>query len=206
VIEPHGDAAGSVTCPNGLTRRSPPTRLRDLRGGLSWMPAAGVVAYHQDWRALTLHPLDAITRAHYSAPGPGVSDRPTPAPAHGRALAVLAGRRREPAAAASALNRTISWLHHRVRGPQLRRLLSLGLTRTASTWTPPSPTRPHPRPSLTIPPCPTVLTNPPRARPSYRRQCELVSRSSGTADPHAAQGLEDLPVTHTHRCLFPELS
>ena len=94
------EAAGTVTCPNGLTRPDHPHPQSDLRGALPRLPATGPLHQLCPRPHAGPHPHDAL---HPRAPGP----RPDPefqavyraAPAHGRTLDLLAGRRPQPATA-----------------------------------------------------------------------------------------------------------
>jgi hypothetical protein len=85
---------------------------------------------------LTLHPLDAITRAHRQrARDPqfqAVYRQHRPMVERSISWLVAGGNRR---LRFRGTDRNNQWLHHRVAGLNLRRLLALGLTRTAGAWT-----------------------------------------------------------------------
>ena len=128
------EAAGTVTCPNRLTRRITRTRRRSsgrAAGTARCGPAAPARPRPQAGPA-------SARRAAARAPGPrprsGVPGRLPPAPAHGRTVDLLAGRRPQPAAAVPRNRANDLWLHHRVAALNLRRLLALGLTRSGGTW------------------------------------------------------------------------
>ena len=90
-----------VTCPNGITRPITGTRRGDLRGGLS-RTARSAARCTTSARGRTLNsasPPRAAARAPGPRARPGVPGRLPPAPADGRTLDLLAGRRPEPAAA-----------------------------------------------------------------------------------------------------------
>ena len=94
------ETAGTVTCPNGVTRPITRTRRGDLRGGLPRLPAAGPLHH---LRPRPHAAAASARRAAARAPGPRprsrVPGRLPPAPAHGRTVDLLAGRRPQPAAA-----------------------------------------------------------------------------------------------------------
>jgi hypothetical protein len=136
VVEPHGDQPGTVTCPNGLTRPISPRRSVTFGAGCRGCPLRARCTTSNSGRALNLHPLDAITRAHrerarephfqtvYRQHRPMVE----------RSLSwLVTGRNRRLRFRGTSRNDL--WLHHRVAGLNLRRLLALGLTRTADAWT-----------------------------------------------------------------------
>ncbi|HEY4006673.1 MAG TPA: IS1182 family transposase [Pseudonocardia sp.] len=135
VIEPHGDQPGSVTCPNGLTR--PITTRRNVTFGASCRgcPLRARCTISKTGRALALHPLDAIIRAHRQrAQDPQFQTayrQHRPMVERSISWLVAGGNRR---LRFRGTERNNQWLHHRVAGLNLRRLLALGLTRTDDTW------------------------------------------------------------------------
>ncbi|HZX07893.1 IS1182 family transposase, partial [Kribbella sp.] len=140
VIEPDGDQPGSVTCPNGLTRPITTRRGVTFGAGCRGCPLRARCTTSKTGRSLTLHPLDAITRAHRQhAQDPqfqAVYRQHRPMVERSISWLVAGGNRRLRFRGTSPNNQ---WLHHRVAGLNLRRLLALGLTRAAGTWTIPAP-------------------------------------------------------------------
>jgi IS5 family transposase len=135
VIEPTDDQPGTVTCPNGVTR--PMTARRRVAFGAvcRGCPLRAACTTNKTGRSLTLHPLDAVTRAHRQrAQDPQFQDTYRQhRPMVERSIAwLVAGGNRRLRFRGTALNDL--WLHHRLAGLNLRRLLGLGLTRTDGVW------------------------------------------------------------------------
>ncbi|MFC5992808.1 IS1182 family transposase [Pseudonocardia hispaniensis] len=135
VTEPTGDQPGSVTCPNGITR--PITRTRTVTFGAACRgcPFLSRCTTSTRGKKLSLHPHQALQRAHrVRAQDPDFQavyreHRPMVE----RSIAwLVAGGNRRLRFRGTQLNDL--WLHHRVAGLNLRRLLNLGLTRTAGAW------------------------------------------------------------------------
>jgi len=135
VIEPTGDQPGSVTCPNGLTRPISPRRGVTFGGGCRGCPLRARCTTSKTGRSLTLHPLDAVTRAHRQrARDPrfqAVYRQHRPMVERSISWLTAGGNRR---LRFRGTIRNDQWLHHRVAGLNLRRLLMLGLTRTDGAW------------------------------------------------------------------------
>ena len=135
VIEPRGDQLGAVTCPNGVTRPITPTRNVIFGAACRGCPPRARRTTRKTGRSLTLHPHDAVQRAHRArAQDPDfqtVYRRHRPMVERSTAWLVAGGNRR-PRFRGTALNDL--WLHHRVAALNLRRLLTLGLTRTDGAW------------------------------------------------------------------------
>jgi len=135
VIEPTADQPGSVSCPNGVTR--PITRTRNVIFGAACRgcPLRARCTTNKTGRSLRLHPQDAIQRAHrVRAQDPdfqAVYRRHRPMVERSIAW-LVAGRNRRLRFRGTTAND--QWLHHRVAGLNLRRLLNLGLTRTNGAW------------------------------------------------------------------------
>lgn len=135
VIEPDGDQSGSVTCPNGITR--PITRARKVTFGAACRgcPFLTRCTTSPRGKKLTLHPHQALQRAHRArAQAPdfqAVYRQHRPMVERSIAWLVAGGNRRLRFRGV-ALNDL--WLHHRVAGLNLRRLLNLGLTHTGQGW------------------------------------------------------------------------
>ena len=135
VTEPDGDQPGSVTCPNGIIR--PITRTRRVTFGAACRgcPFLARCTTSARGKKLSLHAHQALQRAHRTR----AQDPEFQAvyrwhrPMVERSIAwLVAGGNRRLRFRGTQLNDL--WLHHRVAGLNLRRLLNLGLTRTAGTW------------------------------------------------------------------------
>ena len=135
VTEPDDDQPGSVTCPNGVTR--PITRARKVTFGAACRgcPLRARCTTSARGKKLSLHRHQALQRAHRArAQDPDFQavyrqHRPMVE----RSIAwLVAGPNRRLRFRGTQLNDL--WLHHRVAGLNLRRLLNLGLTRTAGRW------------------------------------------------------------------------
>jgi hypothetical protein len=135
VVEPTDNQPGVVTCPNGHTR--PITTNRSVTFGVlcRGCPLRARCTTSSNGRTLRLHPHDALLReqrrraqdpqfqATYRRHRPMVE----------RSIAwLVAGGNRRLRFRGTVLNDL--WLHHRVAGLNLRRLLQLGLTRHAGHW------------------------------------------------------------------------
>jgi hypothetical protein len=132
------EAAGTVTCPAGITRRIPPSRSITFGAACRDCPLRAQCTAAKDGRSLTLHEHDALLRqarhdwAHrddlrgiYRQHRPMVE----------RSIAWLIGPKgrcrqlRYRGVAANDL-----WLHIRMAALNLRRLVNLGLTRNPDGW------------------------------------------------------------------------
>ena len=135
VTEPSDDQPGTVTCPNGIIR--PVTRTRKVTFGAACRGCRFLArcTTSAGGKKLTLHPHQALQRAHRArAQAPqfqAVYRQHRPLVERSIAWLVAGGNRRLRFRG-TQLNDL--WLHHRVAGLNLRRLLTLGLTRTAGTW------------------------------------------------------------------------
>ena len=135
VVEPSADQPGSVTCPNGLIRPISPRRGVTFGAGCRGCPLRARCTTSKSGRSLTLHPLDALTRAHRQrAQDPQFQTvYRQHRPMVERSISwLVAGRNRRLRFRGTSRNDL--WLHHRVAGLNLRRLIALGLTRTAEAW------------------------------------------------------------------------
>ena len=135
VVEPAGDQAGSVTCPNDVTRLI--TAARKVIFGVACRGCvlrAGCTTAARG-KTLNLHPHQALQREHRArAQHPdfqALYRQHRPMVERSLAWLVTGGNRRLRFRG-TQLNDL--WLHHRVAGLNLRRLLNLGLTRTAGAW------------------------------------------------------------------------
>jgi Transposase DDE domain/Transposase domain (DUF772) len=135
VTEPTEDQPGTVTCPNGVTRPITPTRNVTFGAACRGCPLRAQCTTSKTGRSLRLHPHDAVQRAHrVRARDPefqAVYRRHRPMVERSIAW-LVAGRNRRLRFRGTAAND--QWLHHRVAGLNLRRLLNLGLTRTDTAW------------------------------------------------------------------------
>jgi IS5 family transposase len=126
--------AGTVTCPNHITRSM--TRTRNVIFGVACRdcPLRARCTTSRSGRTLRLHPHDALQRAHRArAQDPQFqATYRQHRPMVERSIAWLTRGNRRLRFRGTAPNNL--WLHHRVAGLNLRRLLALGLTRTAQGW------------------------------------------------------------------------
>jgi hypothetical protein len=130
------ETAGTVTCPNQTTRLITSTRWVIFGAACRDCPLRGRCTTSRSGRSLRLHPHDALQRAHRArARDPEFQTiYRRHRPMVERSIAwVVGGRNRRLRFRGTLLNDL--WLHHRVAGLNLRRLLALGLTRTTGSWT-----------------------------------------------------------------------
>lgn len=131
--------AQTVTCPNGLTRHITPSRYVTFGAGCRACPLRERCTTSKTGRVVKLHPQDAILRQarHGWAQDPDLravyrQHRPMVE----RSIAWLIGPKgrcrklRHRGVKANDL-----WLHLRITGLNLRRMLNLGLTHTGGAWT-----------------------------------------------------------------------
>jgi hypothetical protein len=126
--------AGTVTCPNGVTRPISRTRAVSFGAACRGCPLRQRCTSAADGRTLHLHPHDALQRAHRArAADPDFqATYRRHRPMVERSLAWLTrGHRRVPY---RGVAKNDAWLHLRVAAIDLRRLLALGLTRTPGSW------------------------------------------------------------------------
>jgi hypothetical protein len=129
------EAAGTVTCPNQITRPITGTRTVTFGAACRDCPLRAGCTTSARGRKLALHLHDALQRAHrerakdpefqavYRAHRPMVE----------RSISwLVAGRNRRLRFV--GVRRNDLWLHHRVAALNLRRLLALGLTRSGGSW------------------------------------------------------------------------
>jgi hypothetical protein len=129
------EAAGSVTCPNRVTR--PITKTRKVSFGIacSGCPLRDRCTTAVDGRTLQLHQHDALQREHRRRaedPAWQASYRQY-RPMVERSIAwLVAGHNRKVRYRGTVKNN--AWLQTRTAALNLRRLLNLGLTRKDETW------------------------------------------------------------------------
>ena len=135
VVEPTADQPGTVTCPNGVTRPITPTRNAVFGAACRDCPLRARCTTSRSGRTLRLHRHHALQRAHRArARDPefqAVYRRHRPMVERSISW-LVAGRNRRLRFRGTAAND--QWLHHRIAGLNLRRLLNLGLTSTNGVW------------------------------------------------------------------------
>jgi DDE family transposase/transposase-like protein DUF772 len=128
-------AAGTVTCPNGLTARITRTRKAIFGARCRDCPLRARCTSSARGRKLALHPHDALQRAHRArATDPelqAVYRRHRPMVERSISWLVAGCNRR---LRFRGTRRNDLWLHHRAAALNLRRLLTLGLTRSGGSW------------------------------------------------------------------------
>lgn len=132
------ETAGTATCPNGVTRRITRTRAVTFGVACRGCPLRERCTTSKTGRTLTLHPRDAVLRQARRDWQDNEELRQTyrrHRPMVERSIAWLIG----PKGRCRTLRyRGVSaadlWLHTRMAGLNLRRLLNLGLTRHDGAW------------------------------------------------------------------------
>ena len=130
----YDEQAGTVTCPNQVTRRLSKTRIATFKSACRNCPLRKQCTTSATGRSVKLSGFEQVRRDHrqrskepefqqvYRAKRPLVE----------RSIAWLVrGNRRVPYRGVTKNN---AWLHHRVAGLNLRRLLALGLTLDHGQW------------------------------------------------------------------------
>jgi Transposase DDE domain/Transposase domain (DUF772) len=126
--------AGTVTCPAGTTRPITRTRAVNFADACAGCPLRARCTTSKTGRSLRLHPHDALQRAHRAmARDPGFTEiYRRHRPMVERSIAWLTrGNRRVPYRGVTKNN---TWLHTRVAALNLRRMITLGLTRHEGSW------------------------------------------------------------------------
>jgi hypothetical protein len=132
------EQAGTVTCPNGLTRPITPARNAVFGAACGSCPLRQRCTTSKSGRSLSLHPHHALLRAARAdwTTNPDLQNAyRRHRPMVERSIAWLIGPKgrcrklRYRGVAANDL-----WLHHRMAALNLRRLLNLGLRRRHGTW------------------------------------------------------------------------
>jgi Transposase DDE domain/Transposase domain (DUF772) len=132
------EQAGTVTCPNGLTRRLTSKRTATFGAGCRGCPLRTRCTTAKDGRTISLHPQDQQLRAARKewASNPDLRDTyRRHRPMVERSIAWLIGakgRCRKLRYHGTTANTW--WLRTRIAGLNLRRLLNLGLTRQPTSW------------------------------------------------------------------------
>ena len=129
------EAAGTATCPAGVTRPLSPTRVATFGVACRGCPLRQRCTTAKDGRTLKAHQHDALQRAHRRrAEDPQwQDDYRQHRPKVERCIAWLTarGNRRLRYHGVAKNNH---WLHHRIAGLNLRRLLVLGLQHRDGAW------------------------------------------------------------------------
>jgi IS5 family transposase len=129
------ETAGTVTCPNGLTRRITGHRYVIFGASCNDCPFRAKCTTAKDGRTLRLHKHHSLLREHRQhAKDPAwQADYRQHRPMVERSIAwLVAGGNRK--VRYRGVTKNNSWLHTRSAALNLRRLLTLGLTRTAGAW------------------------------------------------------------------------
>ena len=129
------ETAGTVTCPNGVTRRISKTRAVTFGIACRDCPLRTRCTTSKDGRGLHLHEHDALMRQHRErAKDPAwQADYRQHRPMVERSIAwLVAGGNRKVRYRGIAKNN--AWLHTRSAAINLRRLLNLGLDRHDGAW------------------------------------------------------------------------
>jgi IS5 family transposase len=126
--------AGTLTCPNGVTRPISRTRTVTFGAACAHCPLRTICTTSAAGRKVKLHEHDGLQRAHRqraAEPAFQATYRRY-RPMVERSIAWLTrGARRVPYRGVEKNN---AWLHHRTAGLNLRRLLNLGLTWGPGGW------------------------------------------------------------------------
>jgi len=130
------EAAGTATCPNGVTRKISKTRAVTFGVACRSCPLRARCTTAKDGRSLTLHPHDALQREHRQrAHDPAwQADYRQHRPMVERSIAwLVAGGNRK--VRYRGVGKNHAWLQTRTAALNLRRLLNLGLARNEGAWT-----------------------------------------------------------------------
>jgi hypothetical protein len=127
--------AGTVTCPNQITRRLSPNRTATFGRVCAGCPLRERCTSSVTGRSITLGEHEHLRRAHRQrAQDPSVVETyRKKRPLVERSIAWLTRGNRRLRYRGVVKNN--AWLHHRLASLNLRRLLNLGLTLTNGTWT-----------------------------------------------------------------------
>jgi hypothetical protein len=135
VTEPTDDRPGTATCPNGVIRPISQTRKVTFGVACRGCPLRARCTTSARGKKLALRPHRALQRQHRArSQDPefqAVYREHRPMVERSIAWLVAGGNRR---LRFRGTRRNDLWLHHRVAALNLRRLLNLGLTRTAGAW------------------------------------------------------------------------
>jgi IS5 family transposase len=129
------EAAGTVVCPNGLTRKISKTRKVTFGVGCAGCPLRVQCTTAKAGRKLTLHEHDGLQREHRQrAKDPAWQDdyrQYRPMVERSIAWLVAGGNRK---VRYRGVEKNNAWLHTRTAALNLRKLLNLGLVRLEGAW------------------------------------------------------------------------
>jgi Transposase DDE domain/Transposase domain (DUF772) len=132
------ETAGTATCPNGVTRRITPGRAVIFGAACTGCPLRAKCTTSKTGRTLKLHPRDALLRQARRQWRDNEHLRDTyrqHRPMVERSIAWLIGPKgRCRKLRHRGITNNDLWLHLRMAGLNLRRLLNLGLTRHTGSW------------------------------------------------------------------------
>lgn len=130
----HDSAAGTLTCPAGVTRTLTAKRNAIFGAACRDCPLASRCTTSASGRTVRVHTHDALQREHRARAADETFQATYRAhrPMVERSIAWLTRRnRRVPY---RGVTKNDAWLHHRVAALNLRRLLALGLTHHEGAW------------------------------------------------------------------------
>jgi hypothetical protein len=130
----HDPTAGTLTCPNGVTRTLTRKRTATFGAACRGCPLAGRCTTSRRGRKIKLHEHDTLQREHRARAADETFQAVYRAhrPMVERSIAwITRGSRRVPY---RGTEKNDAWLHHRVAAVNLRRLLVLGLTYHEGAW------------------------------------------------------------------------
>jgi hypothetical protein len=128
------EAAATVTCPNGLTRRITAKRTVTFGAGCNGCPLRARCTTSRRGRKLDLHPHDGLLRTarRQAATEAFQTTYRQHRPMVERSIAWLTHDNRK--VRYRGVTKNDHWLHHRAAALNLRRLLALGLTTNHNGW------------------------------------------------------------------------
>ena len=129
------EGAGTVKCPNGVTRKITKTRTVTFGAACQGCPLFAQCTTSQRGRKLHLHEHDGLLREHRRRANDPAwqADYRQHRPMVERSIAwLVAGGNRK--VRYRGISKNHAWLQTRTAALNLRRMLNLGLTRTEGTW------------------------------------------------------------------------
>ena len=128
-------AAGTATCPNGVTKRISRTGVATFKTACTGCPLRQRCTRGRTGKSLKIRPHDALQRAaRQAARDPNwMAEYRQHRPMVERSIAwlVRGGNRR---VRYRGVTKNDHWLHHRAAAINLRRLITLGLDHNGTTW------------------------------------------------------------------------
>ncbi len=129
------EATGTATCPAGVTRRISRTRIVTFGAACRGCPLAAQCTTAARGRSLHLHEHDALQRKHRQRAKDqqwqAIYRQHRPMVERSIAWLVRGGNRK---VRYRGIDKNDQWLHHRLAGLNLRRLLNMGLVQQQGTW------------------------------------------------------------------------